>query len=382
MYKKNIYYSIYYSIIGDIIGFDNYKLITESRNINNNNQVKRLSNQTINSIIEFISNGGYSCTKLKKKLYSNNIVFLLSVFDSTKSTIGNNPDEIINDIIKSIVNYYKNDLKKSERGYQNKFMKYLNRLIENNLSWKYLSYSDNFLSYEPSVRCIPIGYFYQGKANFKNLMKISINSSRITHNNAISYLSGFTSAYFCALAIENQDPVTWIQKLIKLFRDGTINSFLKTTITDKDEFNLHAKDKELFLFYLLSYQNFRFEYKDNSWKYLISSDNSNGNHKIFKYLDIRNKMFHEMFNKKVPNYFNPGFFGIDSVLIAYDSLLECNGSFEKLIYNSMLHSGLSHTTGCIAGAFFGAYYGKTNIPNNLLNIDKNILDELDVFFDK
>ena len=48
----------------------------------------------------------------------------------------------------------------------------------------------------------------------------------------------------------------------------------------------------------------------------------------------------------------------------------------------MLHSGLSHTTGCIAGAFFGAYYGKTNIPNNLLNIDKNILDELDVFFDK
>ena len=79
MYKKNIYYSIYYSIIGDIIGFDNYKLITESRNINNNNQVKRLSNQTINSIIEFISNGGYSCTKLKKKLYSNNIVFLLSV---------------------------------------------------------------------------------------------------------------------------------------------------------------------------------------------------------------------------------------------------------------------------------------------------------------
>ena len=54
MYKKNIYYSIYYSIIGDIIGFDNYKLITESRNINNNNQAQRLSNQTINSIIEFI----------------------------------------------------------------------------------------------------------------------------------------------------------------------------------------------------------------------------------------------------------------------------------------------------------------------------------------
>ena len=382
MYKKNIYHSIYYSIIGDIIGFDNYKLITESRNISNNNQVGRLSNQTINSIIEFISNGGYTGTKIKKKIYSNNIIFLLSVFDSIKNTLGMDPEEVNNVIIKNIVKYYENDQKKNSRGYQNRLMKLLNRLIENNLKWKYSSYSNKFLSYEPSVRCIPIGYFYQGKKNFKNLMKISINSSRITHNNAISYLAGFTSAYFCTLAIENQHPITWIQKLIKLFRDGTINSFLKTIITDKDEFNLHAKDKEQFLFYLLSYQNFRFNYKDDSWNFLISNDKSNGNHKVFKYLDIRNKMFHEMFNKKIPNYFNPGFFGIDSVLIAYDSLLECNGNFEKLLYNSMLHSGLSQTTGCIAGAFFGAYYGKTNIPENLLKLDENILDDLNVFFDK
>ena len=48
----------------------------------------------------------------------------------------------------------------------------------------------------------------------------------------------------------------------------------------------------------------------------------------------------------------------------------------------MLHSGLSHTTGCIAGAFFGAYYGKTNLPNNILKIDKKILDNLDIIFNK
>ena len=48
----------------------------------------------------------------------------------------------------------------------------------------------------------------------------------------------------------------------------------------------------------------------------------------------------------------------------------------------MLHSGQSHTTGCIAGALFGAYYGKTNLPSNLLDLDKSYIDKLDIIFDK
>jgi len=382
MYKSNIYHSIYYSIIGDIIGFDNFKLMNDSRNINSNNEAIRLSNQTIHSIIDFISKGGYTRIKLKKKKYSNNIIFLLSMVETIKNSIGKELDIITNDIINNIIDYYKNDNNKKERGYENRIVKILNRLMDNNLNWKYSSYSDKSLSYEPSVRCMPIGFFYQGKKNFDSLVKISINSSRITHNNAISYLSGFMSAFFCALAIENKEPSTWLPKIIELFQDGTVDSYIKELITDKDELNLHIKDKEFFLFYLLSYQNFRFEFKNNNWTFLTSNNNSNGNHKVFKYLDIRIKMFHEMFNKKMSNYFNPGFFGIDSVLIAYDALLECEGNFEKIIYNSMLHSGQSHTTGCIAGSFFGAYYGKTNLPSNLLDLDKNVINNLNIIFDK
>jgi len=382
MYKNNIYYSIYYSIIGDIIGFDNFKLINDSRNINNNNQAVRLSNQTIYSIINFISKGGYTGSNLRKKIYSNNIIFLLSVYDCIKDSIGKENEIIIDNVINNIIDFYKNDNKRKDRAYENRIAKILNRLMDNNLNWKYSSYSDKSLSFEPSVRCIPIGFFYQGKKNFDSLVNISINSSRITHNNAISYLSGFMSAFFCALAIENKHPSLWLSKIIELFQDGTLDSYIKKFITDKDELNLHIKDKDFFLFCLLSYQNFRFEFKNNKWNFLSSNNTSNGNHKIFKYLDIRIKMFHEMFNKKMSNYFNPGFFGIDSVLIAYDAVLESEGNFEKLIYNSMLHSGLSHTTGCIAGAFFGAYYGNSNLPSNLLNLDKDILDNFNVIFNK
>ena len=94
-----------------------------------------------------------------------------------------------------------------------------------------------------------------------------------------------------------------------------------------------------------------------------------------KFLDIRNNLFYEYFNR--PGYYNPGSNGLDSVIIAYDSILECEGNFEKLIYNSMLHAGDSDSTGCIAGALFGAYYGNANLPKNLTDIELKIkLDKL------
>ena len=113
MYKSNIYHSIYYSIIGDIIGYDNFKLMTDSRYIKNNYQAIRISNQTINSIIEFISKGGYSGINLKNKIYSNNIIFILSLFDSIKNSVGQENEQIMNLIINNVIEYYKNDNQKN-----------------------------------------------------------------------------------------------------------------------------------------------------------------------------------------------------------------------------------------------------------------------------
>ena len=100
----------------------------------------------------------------------------------------------MNLIINNVIEYYKNDNQKY-RSYENRLIKILNRLIDNNLDWKYSSYSDKYLSYEPSIRCIPIDTSIKVRKNFDNLIKLSINSSRITHNNAISYLVGFMSAF-------------------------------------------------------------------------------------------------------------------------------------------------------------------------------------------
>ena len=91
--------------------------------------------------------------------------------------------------------------------------------------------------------------------------------------------------------------------------------------------------------------------------------------------DSRSRFYYNNFSTK-GNFF-PGSNGFDSVIIAYDCLLDCRGSFETLVYYSMLHAGDSDSTGCIAGAFYGAYYGKFDLPKNLYSIDKyNDMKEL------
>lgn len=57
----------------------------------------------------------------------------------------------------------------------------------------------------------------------------------------------------------------------------------------------------------------------------------------------------------------PGQSGHDSVIIAYDCLMDCRKNWDNLVVYSMRHAGDSDTTGTIAGSWFGALYGFKNV---------------------
>ena len=47
---------------------------------------------------------------------------------------------------------------------------------------------------------------------------------------------------------------------------------------------------------------------------------------------------------------------------SYDALLGCGGDWVELCHRGMLHGGDNDSTGCIAGAWFGALYGFNSVP--------------------
>lgn len=54
----------------------------------------------------------------------------------------------------------------------------------------------------------------------------------------------------------------------------------------------------------------------------------------------------------------------DSVIIAYDALLGCNGDWIEFLKRGALHGGDSDSTGAIGAAWFGVLYGYNGVPNN------------------
>ena len=268
--SNNKYYSMYYSIIGDIIGFGNGSVEFNEFNSNivkSNFDAKQNSIFTIYHIYNFISNGGYSGFSIKNLIASDDSILNLAVFDGLKSSMNKSNKEIVNKIKDKLIEYYENDNLREKRYYGMRTTKSLDRLITRNLDWENFSYSVNAGGCGASIRSMPIGLFYHGKKNREKLLEISIQSSRITHNNPTAYLGGFASALFTALAIEGIEPFNWIDELLSFFRDGTIINFVKKNIGAKfsNELKYHLQDIDEFFYLLLKYKEWRFERINNKF---------------------------------------------------------------------------------------------------------------------
>jgi ADP-ribosylarginine hydrolase len=372
----NYLYSIHCSIIGDIIGFGNGSVefnFNQDNMINNRSDVDKIISMSNRHVANFISKGGYTKIDISKDNASDDTILLLSVLDSLVRLKNQKSNNIIDDLKNNMNKFYKDDIKRDDRYYGNRTIKSLQR-IEEGKFWDKFSYSETAGGCGASMRSMPIGLIYHGKNNRNVLMEISIQSSRITHNNAIGYLGGYASALFTAFAIEKIKLEEWIFKLIEYLKSSELKNFIKSVVCKEfpDDYDKHMEDLKSFTILAQTYVDLKFDgkkYKDNNIDIFM------------KLFDRRSQFYYDNFGSKYKKYFNPGSNGFDSVIIAYDCLLDCKGSFETLIYYSMLHAGDSDSTGCIAGAFYGAYYGKFMLPENYHNIEfydkmKKLVDKI------
>jgi len=356
-------YCIHCAILGDIIGFGNGSVefnFNQNNLINTRSDVDKLATLSNTHVANFIARGGYTNIDISKDIVSDDSILLLAVLDAMTKIKSKNLDEIIETIKLNFNEFYKKDKKRDERYYGIRTIKSLKRIDEGK-NWDKYSYSETSGGCGASIRCMSIGMILHEEKEIDKLIEISIQSSRITHNNAIGYLGGLSSAYLTSLAIKKINPEKWIFNLLELLKSDKLKKFIKEVVCKEfpDDINKHYDDLKYYTNLVRIYIDLRF-------------DNEKHKNDIFMRLfDRRSQFYYDNFASSgiYKKYFNPGSNGLDSIIIAYDCFLDCKGSFETLIYYSMLHAGDSDSTGCIAGAFYGAYYGKFDLPKNMYNIE-------------
>ncbi len=222
--KQNIMYCIHCAIIGDIIGFGNGEIefnFNTSNKIDNRYDIDKISAYSTRHVVDFISKGGYTGIDLTKYIASDDTILLLAVFDAmtqvTDKTEISDAVEITKD---KMIEYITNDKKRDARYYCHRTLDSINRIVSGK-KWDNFGFSERGGGCGASMRCMAIGLRYSEEENLNKLIEVSIQSSRITHNNPIGYLGGFVSALFTSFGIQKLEPKTWIFKLIKILKEDT-----------------------------------------------------------------------------------------------------------------------------------------------------------------
>lgn len=333
--------------LGDTIGFKNGDW---EFNYNKN----FITLDTTNELLyEFIELGGINAIDLKGWLVSDDTIIHLCMMRALTSF---DKKEIINEnmIIKykeELVNAY-NDMTDDEVNKKifrhpgvttNKYI----RQFEKGHDGRDLPYDDRAGGNGAAMRTNCLGLVYYGENNRDKLIQISIETSKLTHNNAIGYLGGLTSALFTAFAIENIDILKWPFMLVDLLKSDRVKKYM--TNDDPNEVNDYD-----------SYSNYWRKYIDSKFedgKIIITRAQAN--------IIFRSRFYYENFTRGTKALLI-GESGFCATIMAYDCLVDAKNVWEKLIIYSALHFGDSDTVAAISASWYGALYGFGDVPEKNL----------------
>ena len=333
--KENYIATFILHALGDTIGYNNSIWEFNYNDVELHNDYRI----TLEIISEFISLGGITNINLKKWNVSDDTLINYEIAKFVLS-IKNNLNE--QNIIELKKNIKKMALKQNvERGFGSMTINAIDEWTDKK-DQRNEPYNNKSGGNGCTMRTFSIGLRYYKDNDLEKLIDVAITSSMLTHNSPIGFLGGLGSAYFVKLAIDKIDIKKWPSMFIKLLESENVKKYIE-------------------LFFDENNKNLKFKTKLN----LI------GRIKLF--IDLNEFVYPD---SKYNSY--AGSTGPTALIMAYDSLLESDGIWEKLVYYAMLHSGDSDTVGAIAGGLFGIKYGFKTVPEHLLkNLElKKELEEI------
>lgn len=328
---------------------------------------------SISYIFEFISMGGINNLNLKDWNASDDTILQIAVAKSLLQS-----DEYLQNCMQEFIKI-KNELNTDTRLGGVAIFESIT-ILEKTQDPESIRYLETSGGNGASIRSMAIGLAFTKNKN--KLIEYSIEIGRLTHNHVFGYLGSLVTALFVSYGLEGIHPLLWADKLIKLYESGVIDNYMEKKGRDLESYH---RNKDTFFNYWRIYIE---KFKDRT---LTSEIN------IIEKLKFYVRHFSPQVNtKKGIDYSKIGASGIDSLIIAYDSLLlsiipknKSHGifytkiadrfnldrnalntklndtilSWEKLVIYSMLHVGDSDSTGTIAAAWFGAFQGFDQVPN-------------------
>lgn len=303
-----------------------------------------------------VTNGGISNYKFDDNIENTSNIFLMLSIVKVIIETENNGDisffELKKTLKKTLEELLTDDFyTKKMRGYLKKMRYGTEDSIKNfSLDEKFIGNKNNNYNSDICVYTIPFGYYYYNNviAMINNCVKLI----KLTHYNVISILSGISSSYFISLAYNKIPLEGWPNLLMELLNSENIKKHLELDINEN-------------MAEYISYMKL--------WNNYIETRFIND--KINKTKSDNNLIFKMKFYKRFTYESNKYIQGEDSIsclIMTYDSLLGCDGNFEKMLYYSILTPGNGISIGCLIGELYNLIYGLNDVPKYMI---ENIKDK-------
>ena len=353
--EKHIESAIMLSMLGDIIGFGNGIIEFNNKHIFDNSDIIGAGDYSLDIVFTFFNDGGFTNHPKKDWSISDDTVMslcnanaLIKHFSSGENLVNCAKREYIQLVCDKL------RLAKFEKTYGGGLttIKNLKKLSIGD-DWELFEYDESAGGSGGSMRSAIFGVVFWKESDIIHLIESAMNTTRLTHPNAIAFMGSITVALFASYAMNNISINKWPHLMIEMFESKMFNNIIDKF--DPKTVALCRRDKITFLSKWSEYCESRFLI--NTLEYKSSEYN--------KYPHARTKWYNNFSTKGIHIY--PGAGGDDSTIIAYDCLVDSKGSWEKVVIYSMLHEGDSDTTGAICGFLYGLVYGTTEIANIMLN---------------